>query len=130
MVSSKCASCGFNHTDVIELEDRGHKEAKIVVDGKKLNQIVVRSSSCRVEIPEAGLELQPGPFSNGFITTVEGVLERFEVAVRRAMPESAEGIQRRDNLIQWIQRAKNGQERFTLILEDPRGVSGIIQPDV
>jgi len=129
MMVSKCSSCGYTHTDVVELEDRGHKTLKFSVDSRdKLNYLVVRSSTCRVEIPEAGLELSPGPFSNGFITTVEGVLDRFETAVLSADPESEEGRRRREKIIQWIKRAKDGKERFTLVLEDPRGVSGVIPP--
>jgi len=129
LVTSRCSSCGYSHTDVIELEDRGHRLLTLDVDGEdKLNYLVVRSSSCRLEIPEAGLELLPGPFSNGFITTVEGVLDRFETAVLRAVPESGEGERRKAELLEWIRRAKGGKERFTLVLEDPRGISGIIPP--
>ena len=129
LIVSRCTSCGYNHTDVMELEDKGHRVLTLDVDtGDKLNYLVVRSSSCRVEIPESGLELTPGPFSNGFITTVEGVLDRFETAASRAIPESGEGERRKDAVLEWIRRAKGGNERFTLVLEDPRGVSGIIPP--
>lgn len=130
-MTSKCSSCGYAHTDVIELEDRGQKTLTLHVDDeKKLNHLVVRSSSCRVEIPEAGLELAPGPFSNGFITTVEGILDRFESATMMVIPESDEERRRKEEVIEWIRRAKNGKEKFTLILKDPRGVSGVIEPDV
>ena len=130
LMASRCTSCGYAHTDVMELEDRGHKVLRLDVDsGEKLNYLVVRSSSCRVEIPEAGLELLPGPFSNGLITTVEGLLDRFETATLRAVPESDEGERRKEDVLGWIRRAKEGNERFTLVLEDPRGVSGIIPPD-
>lgn len=129
IMTSKCRSCGYTHTDVIELEDRGHKTDRLDVDApEKLNYVVVRASSGRLEIPESGLELHPGPFSNGFITTVEGVLDRFEDALRKVIPETEEARKRKEELLEWIKRAKDGKERFTLILEDPRGVSGIIPP--
>lgn len=129
MVVSRCSSCGYVHTDVIELEDRGHRTFRFSVDSRdKLNYLVVRSSTCRVEVPEAGLELSPGPFSSGFITTVEGILDRFERAVLVAVPGSEDGRRRKENVVRWIRRAKDGKERFTLVLEDPRGISGVIPP--
>lgn len=129
VVTSKCSSCGYTHTDVMELEDRGEKREELLIDSEdKLNYVVVRSSSGHLEIPEAGLELMPGPFSNGFITTVEGVLDRFEDAVRKARPDSPEAERRKEEVLEWIRRAKNGSEVFRIVLHDPRGVSGIIPP--
>ncbi len=130
IVTSRCSSCGYTHTDVMELEDRGHKVFRLYVDDpKKLNALVVRSASSTVRIPEMDLELHPGPFSNGFITTVEGILDRFESAARKVVPETEDERKALDLALQEIRDAKGGKKRFTLEIEDPRGVSGIILPD-
>ncbi len=130
IMTSRCSSCGYTHTDVIELEDRGHKKLRIVVDDpRRLNDLVVRSSSASLRIPEFDLEMHPGPFSNGFITTVEGVLDRFESAAKKLVPESEEERKARDEALKEIREAKEGKRKFTLEIEDPRGVSGIISHD-
>jgi zinc finger protein len=130
IMTSKCSSCGYTHTDVIELEVKGEKTLELKVDGpEKLNYVVVRSSSSSLRIPELDLELHPGPFSNGFITTVEGVLDRFEDAARKWAPSTEEERTLKEKALKEIRNAKDGKIPFTLILEDPRGVSGIIPPD-
>ncbi len=130
IMTSKCSSCGYTHTDVIELEDKGHKVLELKVDSpEKLNYVVVRSSSASLRIPELDLELHPGPFSNGFITTVEGVLDRFEDATKKWNPSTEEERVLREKALKEIADAKEGKIPFTVVLEDPRGVSGIIPPD-
>jgi zinc finger protein len=131
LVTSKCSNCGYTHTDVMELEDKGYKKLKLVVDSpEKLNQLVVRSSSASIRIPEFDLELHPGPFSDGFITTVEGVLDRFESAAKKIKPETEEEKKAVETALKEISEAKEGKRKFTLEIDDPRGVSGIIEPDV
>ncbi|NPA76301.1 MAG: ZPR1 zinc finger domain-containing protein [Candidatus Diapherotrites archaeon] len=130
LVTSKCSACGYTHTDVMELEDRGHKKLRILVDDpKKLNALVVRSAGATVRIPEFDLEMLPGPFSNGFITTVEGVLDRFESAAEKIVPESEEEKDAKETALREIREAKDGKRQFTLEIDDPRGVSGIILSD-
>ncbi len=130
IMTSKCSSCGYTHTDVLELEDRGKKVLELNVDSpEKLNYVVVRSSSSSLRIPELDLELHPGPFSNGFITTVEGVLDRFEDAAKKWTPSTDEERALKEKALEEIAAAKDGRISFTLVLEDPRGVSGIIPPD-
>ncbi len=130
IMTSKCSSCGYTHTDVLELEDRGRKAEKLRVDSpEKLNYVVVRSSSASLRIPELDLELHPGPFSNGFITTVEGILDRFEDAAKKFQPETDEEKKLKEQALREIRDAKEGKIAFTLELEDPRGVSGILPPE-
>ncbi len=113
-----CPHCGYRHSDVVELEETGEKEEKLVVDKpEKLNYYVVRSATGTIEIPELGLELTPGPFSEGFITTVEGVLDRFLRVARLLRAKDKE---------EEIKRAAEGNVRFTIVIKDPRGLSRII----
>ncbi len=114
-----CPHCGYKHSDIIFLEEKGEKREKLKVnDPRKLNYYVIRSATGRIEIPELGLELTPGPFSDGFITTVEGVLDRFLRVARILHAKEAE---------EKIKEAMEGKIPFTLIIEDPRGLSKIVQ---
>ena len=49
----------------------------LMVDSKQLKSRVVRSSSCTVRIPELDLQVNPGSNATGYVSNVEGVLNRF-----------------------------------------------------
>jgi zinc finger protein len=80
-----------------------------------------------VRIPELGVEIEPGPACDGFVTNVEGVLDRIENVVKGALLW-AEGGERENagRLLELIARARAGTLPFTLILDDPRGNSAIV----
>ena len=46
---------------------------------------VVRSMSASIEIPELGVRIDPGPACQGFVSNVEGVLDRIESVVNMAL---------------------------------------------
>lgn len=120
--TSFCRSCGFRRTDIYEVDEKGPATYVLRVDSpEKLNYYVVRSSTARIEIPEIGMELTPGPFSQGFITTVEGVLHRFLDVLSLFSGQS--GVQRVE---EFLKGALEGKRPFTLVLEDPRGLSRIV----
>jgi len=89
---------------------------------------VVRSSSATIQIPELGVLITPGPVAEGFISNVEGVLERVEHASRMLLrdPEKREQA---GKFLQRIKEARDGSAKFTLIIKDPLGNSGIISKD-
>jgi zinc finger protein len=88
---------------------------------------VVRSMSASIEIPEFGVRIDPGPTCQGFISNVEGVLDRIATVVnmtfRWGTDEEKENAKA---LLANIARVKAGTFPVTLILEDPSGNSGII----
>ena len=57
----------------------------------------MRSSSCTVRIVELGLEVEPGDNATGYISNVEGVLNRFSDAIgmiqRGAIRDGQEGLE-------------------------------------
>ena len=94
---------------------------------------VVRSSSCTVRIVELGLEVEPGDNATGYISNVEGVLNRFSDAIamiqRSAMRDGNEGLEKVEScqeLIDSIARIKEGEESVELLLLDPNGHSQIL----
>ena len=94
---------------------------------------VVRSSSCTVRIVELGLEVEPGDNATGYISNIEGVLNRFSDAIgivmRGAIRDGEEGIEQVkscEQLLERIDRIKNGKESAELLLLDPNGHSQIL----
>ena len=81
----KCQECGFKHSDTICLEIKEPVKYSLSVDKNKINVRVVKSQSATITIPELGLKVEPGPQSQSYISNVEGVIKRFENAVKTAL---------------------------------------------
>tara|TARA_B000000565_G_scaffold161056_1_gene121794 strand:+ start:1975 stop:2334 length:360 start_codon:yes stop_codon:yes gene_type:complete len=86
-----------------------------------------------VRIVELGLEVEPGDNATGYISNVEGVLNRFSDAIsmiqRGAIRDGEEGKEKVEScqeLIDRISRVKSGQETVELLLLDPNGHSQIL----
>jgi len=129
-----CDSCGWRHTDFIPAEGKKASAWSMKISERDhLNIRVVRSSSCTVRIVELGLEVEPGDNATGYISNIEGVLNRFEDAIgiilRSAMLEGEEGIDTVSacqELISKLNLIKNGEEVIEIVLLDPMGHSQIL----
>ncbi len=123
-----CEACGFRLTDTLILTDRGPVRYEFDVrTADDLSVRVARSTSARIEIPELGISINPGPACLGFVSNVEGVLARVEDAIRTTLL-SADDEERRAALegLETLANAKEGEIPFTLIIEDPSGNSAIV----
>jgi zinc finger protein len=83
--------------------------------------------SASLEIPELGVRIDPGPACQGFVSNIEGVLDRVEQIVKGALLWGEE--EERENartLLERIRGVKCGAIPVTLILEDRCGNSAII----
>ena len=134
-ITMSCSMCGWRVTDFIPAEGKKPGSWKLKIeDNTHLDARVVRSSSCTVRISELGLEVSPGSSSTGYISNVEGVLERFCDAIgtirRQADSEGdTEILEKCDDLLGRIERVKTAQEAVTLELLDPIGHSQILHGD-
>ncbi len=119
--SGKCSKCGFRWSDVGLLETTRPKRIIVKVKRPKdLNALVIKAAPATIKIPELGIEIFPGPAAPGYITTVEGVLQRvMDHAPSECLDESNPCYER----IEVIRRAMDGNVTFTLIIEDPSGRS-------
>jgi len=131
MISSICQRCGYKHTDVSTLE-KGEPIAirtriRSVAD---LSIRIVKSGTATISIPEFGATITPGPYSEGYISNVEGVLERVEDALT-FMLNSANGkrLKKGEKLLKQIRMAKEKNPHFTLEIKDPLGNSALVSPD-
>lgn len=130
--SIQCEKCGFKHSDVISLEHNDPARYTLKIAKETLSIRVVRSQSATVTIPEVGVKVEPGPKSEGYVTNVEGVLVRFESAVKKAMQlfEDDESQKNAKTTLAAIQELIKGNGTATLIIDDPFGQSNIVSDDV
>jgi zinc finger protein len=129
IVSGRC-ECGYRHADTMILDGGEPARWEIRVEGPEdLNARVVRSASGAMRIPQLGVEIDPGPACEGFVSNVEGVLGRIDDVVAGVLTW-AEGEERENALTlrTRIELAREGSLPFTLTIEDPTGNSAIISP--
>ncbi len=133
MFSMDCSECNFSHSDVFSAEQRKPARFTLEVnDSSLLRARVVRSGSGTIRLPEFGIDVEPGPAAESFITNVEGVLIRIKSVVQTAIgfADNPEEKVRGAEILASIDRALEGDIPFSLIMEDPVGVSGIILDDM
>ena len=127
-----CPSCGFKHSDIISLEQNDPAKYVLEINKNNLSIRVVRSQSATVIIPEVGVKVEPGPKSEGYVTNVEGVLTRFESAVKKALNlfDDEESQKNATTALERIQELKKGNGTATLIMLDPFGQSNVVSEKV
>ncbi len=126
-----CDSCGWKHTDFIPSEGLKPGAWTLALDSEEnLAARVVRSSSCTIRITGLDLEVSPGSSSSGFISNVEGVIKRFEDAIGIVLkgPDGEIDDVRgsANDLLEKLEKIKNGDSSSKIELLDPRGRSQIL----
>ena len=145
-VTLMCHDCGWRQTDFIPAEGKKAGAWSIVIDTEeKLRARVVRSSSCTVVLPELDLQVNPGTSATGYVSNVEGVLNRFQEIINMIQRDLVAQFEEseedgRDELMEHMATLQNmtltleklGQpdgEAVTLELLDPHGHSMIMHED-
>lgn len=128
IISALCGSCGYKYVDTQLLKNNEPVRFEVQVDkAEDLAIRVVRSMSASLEIPELGVRIDPGPACQGFVSNVEGVLDRIEQIVKGALVWGEKEEQENARaLLKKIDCVKDGSLAITLILEDRCGNSAII----
>ncbi len=122
-----CSQCDYRRTDVSMLDFSQPKTVKKVVKSPEdLRTIVVKSSTATIIIPELGVEVYPGVDAYGYITTIDGILERVLDIIPQDCAEREECVEK----VTMIKNAMEGSLPFTLIIEDPLGKSAIISENL
>ncbi len=132
IIAGVCEACGFKLSDTILLSQGDPVRYAITIEEvADLNARVIRSTSGTIRLPELGIDVEPGPASEAYISNVEGVLQRVRdivvFATRSARDAGAvENVCRGEWIIERIDRAMEGVGPLTMILEDPLGNSAIV----
>jgi zinc finger protein len=127
IISAICPECGYKFVDTQLLKHGEPARYTVAITAEEdLSIRVIRSMSASIEIPELGVRIDPGPVCQGFVSNVEGVLDRIETVVQGAFSWGTD--EEKENataLLANIAKVKDGTFPITLILEDPSGNSGI-----
>ncbi len=129
LLTTIVCECGFKHSDAIVSEIREPTRFTIKINKDTLYTKVIRSTSGTIRIPEIGVEIEPGPASQAFITNLEGILMRVSEIVEMAKRWNAddeEKVKRCERILKRIEDTLEGKDELTLILEDPFGNSLIL----
>ena len=125
----KNTECNYKQNDV-EAEKQG-EPSKIeftVENTKDLNVRLVKGSEATVRIPQLKMSVEPGIASDGYVSNVEGVLQKFKhiLEVERDTADEDTIRKKAKNLLKRLWKVECGDEKLTVIIEDPSGNSAII----
>ncbi len=127
LFSMTCTNCRFHKADVESVEQKEPCRHSIEVCGEEDMKIrVVKSSQATVKIPNI-VTITPGPASNGYITNVEGILNRVKSQAETAKEDEDEEVSgNARKVVKKINRIAWGECKTRLIIEDPSGNSAIL----
>ena len=134
IIKFECDKCNFSKNDIIPLTtnfEPGILSLKVTCEDD-LKSKIYRSPVGKLEIPELEIIVEPGPSAGFFYTNVEGILDRFEQAVRIYYKNLEENDIEKDEIeeiLKDIEKAKAGNLNFTLKITDMGGGSYIIPQD-
>ncbi|MCP3685910.1 MAG: ZPR1 zinc finger domain-containing protein [bacterium] len=126
--SMSCTNCKFHKADVECAEEKEPCKYSIEVSGEEDMKVrIVRSSQATVKIPHI-VSIEPGEASNGYITNVEGIVNRVkrQIETARDDEEDPAAKKRAKNMLKKLNKAVWGQDKIKIIIEDPTGNSAII----
>jgi zinc finger protein len=132
IIAGVCECCGFKLSDTILLSQGEPVRYTITIEEPEdLNARVIRSTSGTIRLPELGIDVEPGPASEAYISNVEGVLQKVKGIVAFATKSARdagveENVQRGEEILDRIERAMVGEGPLTVVLEDPLGNSAIV----
>ena len=126
-----CDACSFHKGDVECAEQRDPCKIIFPVEREAdMNVRVIKSSNAALKIPELRLSVTPGPASEGYVSNVEGVLDRFKdiIEQERDTAEDDEEKVKCKNLLKRLWKVKLGDVPVRIVIEDQSGNSAIISP--
>ncbi|MBS3149376.1 ZPR1 zinc finger domain-containing protein [Candidatus Woesearchaeota archaeon] len=132
-MSCQDSDCNYFKADV-EAEEK-KDPCKITFTIKKEDDLsirVVKSSEATVKVPQLRMSVTPGPSSNGYVSNVEGILNRFKKILEDERDLSDDDSVRKHakNLLKKLWKVKTGDMELKIVIEDPSGNSAILSKDV
>ncbi|MBI4139961.1 ZPR1 zinc finger domain-containing protein [Candidatus Woesearchaeota archaeon] len=126
--SMRCSCCGYRKSDVECGEQRPKISVAFVVSSKDdLSVRIVKSSQATVKFERLG-SIESGEGSDGYVTNVEGLIERFKKVVEntRDTEDDEELKKKAKNIVKKLQKVLWGFEPLKITIDDPSGNSAII----
>lgn len=120
--------CDYGMADLESDENKpAYKETVELDSEEKMGWYIVKSSHATLKIPRM-VEMTPGADAEGFITTIEGVLNRFKKILEELKQDDDKAVAKKaKNQLKKLQKVMWGQESVKLTIEDKTGNSMIIK---
>jgi len=128
LYSMNCSNCKYHKADVESAEKRDPCKYTFEINSEEDMKVrVVKSSEATVKLPFI-MTIEPGPSSNGYVTNIEGILNRVKHAIETARDteEDKDAKKRAKNMLKKLQKVMWGQDKLKITIEDPSGNSAII----
>lgn len=128
VLSMDCSGCGYRKADVEPAEKKEPcKYTLEVTSDEDMNIKVVKSGEATLKIPHV-ITIEPGPASEGYISNIEGVLERVKQIIQSSVEGEEDEAARKKakNLVKKLNKVILGREKLKIIIEDTSGHSAII----
>ena len=129
LMSMHCSNCHYHISDVeAETQQDPIKITFTIQNKKDLDARVIKSSEATIKIPQIKASMEPVTNSIGFITNVEGLLNKFKKIIeeQRDNAEDPSIRKKAKNLLKKLWKVELGEEELKIIIEDPSGNSAII----
>ena len=130
----KCNLCGFKNSDIEFANPKVPAQYSVDVESvSDLSIRVIKSGLCQIEIPQFKVSVDSTMEGCGFISNVEGVLNRFKKQVEFLMEDSAmdnSKMKKLNGILDGIEEVFNGKRKITLRLVDDSGNSAIVSDKV
>jgi len=127
--SMDCSNCHYHKSDVEAEEQKEPEKYTITIDKEKDMKIrIIKSSNATVKIPQLRMSVTPGPASIGYISNIEGLLDRFVKIIEDKRDETDDPKEKKHakNLLKKLRKVKFGDIPLKIIIEDPSGNSAIV----
>jgi zinc finger protein len=124
----ECGACGFKKADVEAAEQNEPAKWSFSIENDEdLNVRIVKSSEATVKLPHI-VEINPGSDSEGYITNVEGLLQKVKHRIEASIEDEEDKEVKKQGwkLLKKLNKALVGREKLKLIIEDPSGNSAIL----
>lgn len=132
LFSMTCNNCKYHKADIEATEQKDPVKYEFEISSEEDMKVrVVKSSEATVKLPHIAT-ITPGPASQGYVTNIEGVLNRvkYQIESAKEMEEDEEDKKKAKNLLKKILNITWGKEKQKIIIEDPSGNSAIISDKV
>lgn len=129
LMTMHCENCHYHTSDVEAEENKGPIKITFEVEKEEDMKVrVIKSSEATVKIPQMRMSMEPGTASTGFLSNIEGLLNRFKKIIesQRDNAEDASVRKKAKNLLKKLWKVEIGDEKLKIIIEDPSGNSAII----
>ena len=130
--SMHCEACNAHQADVEPAEQKEPCRFTLEVSSEDdLNIKIVKSGEATVKIPHV-MTIEPGPAAQGYVTNVEGLIERVKGVIESAAEseEDPHAKKKARNLLKKLNKVLVGRENLRIIIEDKSGHSAIISDKV